>query len=33
VGILASELSGFPAGPLIILANTAVFLISMVFKR
>jgi len=32
-GILISEFSGFPAGPLVILANTLIFLLSTVFKR
>jgi len=32
-GILISEFSGFPAGPLVILANTVIFLLSTVFKR
>jgi ABC-type Mn2+/Zn2+ transport system permease subunit len=32
-GILISEFSGFPAGPLIILANAIIFLISTIFKR
>jgi len=33
MGILLYKLTGFPAGPLIILASTAIFLISMIFKR
>jgi ABC-type Mn2+/Zn2+ transport system permease subunit len=33
LGILLAELSEFPAGPLIILVNTFIFLISIVFKR
>jgi zinc transport system permease protein len=33
LGILVSVLSGLPAGPLIILANAAVFLISAIFRR
>ncbi len=33
LGIFISEFSGFPAGPLIILANAVIFLISAVFKR
>ena len=33
LGILICEFSGFPAGPLIILANTAIFVISTVLKR
>ncbi len=33
LGIFVSEFSGFPAGPLIILANAAIFLISTIFKR
>ncbi len=33
VGILLFRLTGFPAGPLIILANTATFLISIIFRR
>jgi ABC-type Mn2+/Zn2+ transport system permease subunit len=33
MGILLYKITGFPAGPLIILANTFIFLISMVFKR
>jgi zinc transport system permease protein len=33
LGIFVSEFSGFPAGPLIILANTVIFLISTIFKR
>lgn len=32
-GIFIFELTGFPAGPLIILANAVVFLISAIFKR
>jgi zinc transport system permease protein len=32
-GILFSELTGFASGPLIILASTLIFLISMIFKR
>ncbi len=32
-GILFYKLTGFPAGPLIILASTLIFLISMIFKR
>jgi ABC-type Mn2+/Zn2+ transport system permease subunit len=32
-GVLLSELSGFPAGPLIILTSAVVFLISTVFRR
>ncbi len=33
LGILFYKLAGFPAGPLIILASTFIFLISMAFKR
>jgi ABC-type Mn2+/Zn2+ transport system permease subunit len=33
LGILAFELTGLPAGPLIILASAAVFLISAIFRR
>lgn len=33
LGIISFELTGLPAGPLIILANAGVFLISAVFKR
>ncbi len=33
VGILIYKITGFPAGPLIILASTAIFLISMVLKK
>ncbi|MGB9715761.1 MAG: metal ABC transporter permease [Thermodesulfovibrionales bacterium] len=33
VGILLAELSEFPAGPLIILISTLIFLISIVFRR
>ena len=33
MGILVYKITGFPAGPLIILASTFIFLISMVFKR
>jgi zinc transport system permease protein len=33
LGIFISEFSGFPAGPLIILANAVTFLISTIFKR
>lgn len=33
MGILLYKITGFPAGPLIVLANTFIFLISMVFKR
>ena len=33
LGIFISEFSGFPAGPLIILANAVIFLISTIFKR
>jgi ABC-type Mn2+/Zn2+ transport system permease subunit len=33
LGILLFRMTGFPAGPLIILVGTFVFLISMVFKR
>lgn len=33
MGILIFELTGFPAGPLIIVVNSAVFVLSMVFKR
>ncbi|MFP3985587.1 MAG: metal ABC transporter permease [Candidatus Bathyarchaeia archaeon] len=33
LGICIFELIGFPAGPLIILVNAAVFLISIIFKR
>ena len=33
MGILLYKITGFPAGPLIILASTAIFLISMIFKR
>jgi zinc transport system permease protein len=32
-GILFSKLTGFPAGPLIILASTLIFLISLIFRR
>jgi ABC-type Mn2+/Zn2+ transport system permease subunit len=32
-GICISEISGFPAGPLIILANTVIFLMSTIFRR
>jgi zinc transport system permease protein len=33
LGIFVSEFSGFPAGPLMILVNTVIFLISTIFKR
>jgi len=33
LGILFSKLSGFPAGPLIIVASTLIFLISLIFRR
>jgi zinc transport system permease protein len=33
LGVFISEFSGFPAGPLIILANAVIFLISTIFKR
>jgi zinc transport system permease protein len=33
LGIFISEFSGFPAGPLIILANAVIFSISTIFKR
>jgi len=33
LGIFISEFSGFPAGPLIIVANAVIFLISTIFKR
>jgi ABC-type Mn2+/Zn2+ transport system permease subunit len=33
LGIFSFELTGLPAGPLIILANAGVFLISAIFKR
>jgi zinc transport system permease protein len=33
LGLFISEFSGFPAGPLIILANAVIFLISIIFKR
>ena len=33
LGIFIFELTGFPAGPLIILANAVIFLISTIFKR
>jgi ABC-type Mn2+/Zn2+ transport system permease subunit len=33
LGIILFKITGFPAGPLIILASTSIFLISMVFKR
>jgi zinc transport system permease protein len=33
LGIFISEFSGFPAGPLTILANAVIFLISTIFKR
>ena len=33
MGILVYKITGFPAGPLIILASTSIFLISMIFKR
>ena len=33
LGILLYKITGFPAGPLIILASTSIFLISMIFKR
>jgi ABC-type Mn2+/Zn2+ transport system permease subunit len=33
LGILLHKITGFPAGPLIILASTFIFLISVVFKR
>ena len=32
-GILLFRFTGFPAGPLIILASTAIFLVSIVFKK
>jgi ABC-type Mn2+/Zn2+ transport system permease subunit len=32
-GILVSEFSGFPAGPLVILASTTIFVVSTVIKR
>lgn len=32
-GVLLSEVSGFPAGPLIILTSAVVFLISTIFRR
>lgn len=32
VGVLFAEISGLPAGPLIILANAFIFLISIIFK-
>jgi ABC-type Mn2+/Zn2+ transport system permease subunit len=33
LGIAVSEFSGFPAGPLIILVNAVIFLISAIFRR
>jgi ABC-type Mn2+/Zn2+ transport system permease subunit len=33
LGILTFKLTGFPAGPLIILASTLIFLISLIFKK
>jgi zinc transport system permease protein len=33
LGILFFKLTGFPAGPLIILASTLIFLISLIFRR
>jgi ABC-type Mn2+/Zn2+ transport system permease subunit len=33
LGIFTSELAGFPTGPLIILVNAVIFLISTIFKR
>lgn len=33
LGIIFAEVSGLPPGPLIILANTFIFLISLIFKR
>jgi len=33
LGILVSKLTGFPAGPLIILASTFIFLLSLIFKK
>ena len=33
MGILVYKITGFPAGPLIILASTLIFLISLFFKR
>ncbi len=33
LGILCFKLTGFPAGPLIILASTSIFLISIIFRR
>jgi len=33
LGIFISENTGFPAGPLIILVNAVIFLISIIFKR
>ena len=33
LGILTFKLTGFPAGPLIILASTLIFLISLIFRR
>jgi zinc transport system permease protein len=33
LGILTFKLTGFPAGPLIILASTLIFLISLIFRK
>jgi len=33
LGILIFKLTGFPAGPLIILASTLIFLISIIFRK
>jgi ABC-type Mn2+/Zn2+ transport system permease subunit len=33
MGILLYKITGFPAGPLIILANASIFLISLIFRR
>jgi len=33
MGILLYKITGFPAGPLIILANTFIFLISIIFRK
>ncbi|MGB9629956.1 MAG: metal ABC transporter permease [Thermodesulfobacteriota bacterium] len=33
IGILFYKITGFPAGPLIILSSTIIFLVSMIFKR
>jgi len=33
LGVLFFRLSGFPAGPLIIVASTLIFLISLIFRR